>query len=239
MSAFSNLGDDNRQTAFDAEKARKETQRMVSQAELQRRAQAKVEQILATVGPGRSRQTDQPRQLDAEHCFNMLREMRVGDIMSGRVAVVSPDDTLLTIKGIFDTVNFHHLPVVDQNGDIMGIISDRDFLRVISPFAGTINEQNRDIAILRRLAHMIMTRDVKCATPESLLILAIQAMNEKRISCLPVVQEGTRHLLGVITWKDIVRAIYPDGFSTRPEPAPNEMPPQPSQSSRREQNWAL
>ena len=63
----------------------------------------------------------------------------VGGIMTGRVAVLTFDDTILTALNIFLRAKIHHLPIVDSDGGIIGVISDRDVLRNSSPFYGTIN----------------------------------------------------------------------------------------------------
>jgi FOG: CBS domain len=139
----------------------------------------------------------------------------VTEIMSGRVAVLSFDDTILTVQGIFSSVKFRHLPVVDERGYITGIISDRDFLRHVSPFYGTINEQTRDVEIMSRKVGMIMTRDPICIETNICVGDAIKQMNRKKISCLPVVEIGTTCLQGIVTWKDIVRAFSPESFSSK------------------------
>ena len=54
--------------------------------------------------------------------------MRVEDIMTKRIVTVGFEDTLSTVKEIFDTVKFHHLLVV-EDGELQGIVSDRDLLQ--------------------------------------------------------------------------------------------------------------
>lgn len=139
----------------------------------------------------------------------------VTDIMSGRVAVLAFDDTLMTVEGIFSSVKFRHLPVVDGRGHIIGIISDRDFLRHVSPFYGTVNEQTRDVEIMSRKVGMVMTRNPICVETRLCIGDAVKIMNRKKISCLPVVEIGTTRLQGIITWKDIVRAFCPECFSSK------------------------
>jgi len=54
--------------------------------------------------------------------------LRVEDIMTKRIVTVGFEDTLSTVKEIFDTVKFHHLLVV-EDGELQGIVSDRDLLQ--------------------------------------------------------------------------------------------------------------
>ena len=67
--------------------------------------------------------------------------MTVELIMTKKVFKVRMDDTIGTIREIFENVKFHHLLVVEGN-KLVGIISDRDVLKAISPFLGTLSEHN-------------------------------------------------------------------------------------------------
>jgi len=63
--------------------------------------------------------------------------MDLGSIMTARVVTVEMDDRLEIVKEIFDTMNFHHLLVVDEHKKLSGVVSDRDLLRAISPYVGS------------------------------------------------------------------------------------------------------
>jgi acetoin utilization protein AcuB len=181
------------------------------QQELERRSREKVQEILRDQNGDMSAHTGSisPPKGDCE----TIAAYPIERIMSGRVAVLSFDDTLLTVHGIFASVKFRHLPVVDEHGHIIGIISDRDVLRMTSPFFGTINEQKRDVEIMSRRVGMIMTRNPVCIPMGATLLEAVRLMNGKKISCLPVVEGNTARLAGIITWKDVVRAFVPGAFN--------------------------
>ncbi|MCC8164582.1 MAG: CBS domain-containing protein, partial [Planctomycetes bacterium] len=152
-------------------------------------------------------------QATAKSDCDRIAARPVSEIMSAKVAALSFDDNLLTVQGIFASFKFRHLPVVDEYGEIIGIIYDRDFLRVVSPFFGTINEQNRDKEIMARKVGIIMTRNPICATADTTIMSAVRLMNGKKISCLPIVEKGSLKLLGIITWKDVVRVFCPRAFN--------------------------
>ncbi len=61
--------------------------------------------------------------------------MQVQQVMTGHVVSVSMDDTLETVRNLFASHRFHHV-VVMEDCKIVGVISDRDLLRHLSPFAG-------------------------------------------------------------------------------------------------------
>lgn len=132
--------------------------------------------------------------------------MKLGDIMTRRVVTVELDDSLATVKQIFDSLRFHHLLVIGSDKKLRGVISDRDLLRAISPYAGTISENARDSATLKKRAHQIMTRSPVTLSAEASVADAIQLFLDHRVSCIPIVDEGFR-ALGIVSWRDILRSV--------------------------------
>ena len=180
--------------------------------DMEKRSREKVQEILRDQQGDMSAYTGTPGPAAANECA-VICALPAEAVMSAKVAVLSFDDNLLTVQGIFASVKFRHLPVVDDNGGIIGIISDRDLLRTVSPFFGTVNEQNRDKEIMTRKVGTIMTRNPICAGLKTTVMDAVQLMNSRKISCLPIVEGEGRTLLGIITWKDVVRAFCPAGFN--------------------------
>ncbi|WP_349919390.1 CBS domain-containing protein [Aeromonas veronii] len=127
--------------------------------------------------------------------------MLVRDIMTTRIATVSMDDRLNVIKEIFDAAHFRHLLVLEEDV-LVGVISDRDMLRAISPYLDTDAEMTRDTETLYRRAHQIMSRHPVTISPDKTLQAAARLMLEKHVSCLPVLENGT--LVGIVSWKDLL-----------------------------------
>jgi acetoin utilization protein AcuB len=130
--------------------------------------------------------------------------MKVGSIMTGRVITVGMDDSLEKIGELLENVEFHHLLVVDR-GRLVGIVSDRDFLRAISPFLGTLSEQTRDLSTLKKRVHQIMTRKLITVRKGTPIETAAKLLLENNISCLPVTSPHGA-VQGIVTWKDILRS---------------------------------
>jgi len=131
--------------------------------------------------------------------------MRIADILTRAPITVGLDDSLATLKQIFDSHAFHHVLVV-ADGELFGVISDRDLLRAISPFVGGHSERPIDTATLKRHAHQIMSRHPITATADERVEAAAQRLLEKRVSCLPVLgPEG--EVLGIVTWRDLLRGL--------------------------------
>lgn len=123
--------------------------------------------------------------------------------MTHKVVTVEMDDTLLTIRMIFQHVKFHHLVVVDNRKPV-GVISDRDFLKAVSPFLGKNIETTLDLDTLKKRAHQIMTRNPVTVYPETSIESAADLLLEKNISCLPVIS-SQGDIVGMVTWKDILQ----------------------------------
>lgn len=129
----------------------------------------------------------------------------VEKIMSHRVVSVDMDDTLKDIREIFEHVRFHHLLVM-ENDRLVGIISDRDLLKAVSPYASTQSERPRDAATMRKRAHQIMTRKPITITVDDTVLEAIRSFIDDKISCLPVLNKDGS-VAGILTWRDILKAI--------------------------------
>jgi acetoin utilization protein AcuB len=131
--------------------------------------------------------------------------MLVSEVMTKNVVKVAPDLDLSTLRELFTKTGFHHLLVVDGE-TLVGVISDRDLLRTVSPFVGTLAERHQDRDTLYRKAHQLMSRALIVARPDDDVRTAAFFLVEKKISCLPVVSEDGK-LEGIVTWRDLLRGI--------------------------------
>lgn len=131
--------------------------------------------------------------------------MRLAQLMSRSVVSVEMDDSLRTVKDIFDNTRFHHLLVV-EGGRLCGVISDRDLLKGISPYVGTPAETGRDAATLNKRAHQIMTRHPITLPADASLDDAIATFNRHGVSCIPVI-DGDERPVGILSWRDVMRAF--------------------------------
>jgi acetoin utilization protein AcuB len=132
--------------------------------------------------------------------------MKVQDIMSKRVVTVELDDRLHVVKTIFDTTRFHHLLVIDDDGSLYGVVSDRDLLRALSPFIGSTVETARDAATLNKAVHQIMSRKPITLTPEASVADAINLFMAHPVSCIPIVDAQFKPV-GIVSWRDVLRSF--------------------------------
>jgi acetoin utilization protein AcuB len=134
-----------------------------------------------------------------------LSSITLHSIMTTRVVSVEPDDSLEAVKQIFDSVKFHHLLVVEK-GRLCGVISDRDLLRAVSPYVGTLSENSRDTGTLHKRVHQIMTRKPITLSPEATVTDAVNLFLEHRVSCIPIIDQDSR-AVGIISWRDVLKAL--------------------------------
>ena len=96
-----------------------------------------------------------------------------------------------------------HLPVLDEDGKLCGIVSQRDMFRGALAQAlgyGTA-AQGKVLAMLR--VKEVMTTEVVTIPPDAALAEAARTMLERKIGCLPVL-DGGRRLVGILTESDFV-----------------------------------
>jgi acetoin utilization protein AcuB len=133
--------------------------------------------------------------------------MRVRDLMSRQVVTIGASDSCLEAVGRMHRTRVRHLPVVDRDGQLVGIVTDRDLRHhLFSPRVykevGTIGV---DILLKAVPVAEIMSTGVISAGPEDELMTAAGRMAEERIGSLPVVDGG--RVVGIITETDVLRQI--------------------------------
>jgi acetoin utilization protein AcuB len=131
--------------------------------------------------------------------------LQIQQIMSRRIVTVEMDDRLEEVQKILESTGFHHVLVVEEK-KLWGVVSDRDLLRALSPFIGSVVESHRDVATLNKRVHQIMSRKPIFLHPEASVRDAIALFLANRISCIPVVDEEERPI-GIVSWRDILKTM--------------------------------
>ncbi|MEM7245444.1 MAG: CBS domain-containing protein [Acidobacteriota bacterium] len=129
----------------------------------------------------------------------------VSQVMSSRLVTVGPDDNLGQVRDLFELHGFHHLLVMDEDR-LVGVLSDRDLLRGLSPFVGATIERQRDADTLRKRVHQVMRRHPISVGPDHDLAFVAQVMLSQNVSCLPVLGDSGEPL-GIVTSRDLLRQL--------------------------------
>lgn len=131
--------------------------------------------------------------------------VQVSDIMTARVVSVDPYDRLEVVREIFANVKFHHLLVVEER-KLVGVLSDRDYLRAISPTLEREAVTDKDRVTLAPRVHQIMSRKLITVTSTMPLRTVVDKFMNNRISCLPVV-DGDQQPQGIVSWRDVMKLL--------------------------------
>ncbi|HEY5926242.1 MAG TPA: CBS domain-containing protein [Kofleriaceae bacterium] len=125
------------------------------------------------------------------------------DIMSSPVVTFFAEQTLPLAEDVMHFKHLRHLPVVDDSGKLVGLVSHRDLLRAqISALSGLTAEERRARQADVRV-YQVMTRDVWTVSPHTEAATVGRTLLDHRFGCLPVVDED-RRLVGIITERDFI-----------------------------------
>lgn len=129
--------------------------------------------------------------------------MLIESIMTTKVITVDMDTSVGEMREIFQNIAIHHLLVVEE-GVLIGIISDRDVLKSISPYVGTPSEMERDAYTLSKRAHQIMSRAPTTVTPQTPINEVSKLIIEHHFSSIPVLDEEGK-VAGIVSWRDLLK----------------------------------
>ena len=130
------------------------------------------------------------------------QDVHVRDVMSRTPKTLGRNDQLSLADDVMRAERIRHLPVLDEDGSLCGILSQRDMFRGALAQAlgyGTAAQQKM-LTMLR--VKEVMTTDVITTRPDMALAEAAKTMLERKIGCLPVMDGG--RLVGILTESDFV-----------------------------------
>jgi len=124
------------------------------------------------------------------------REILVEQVMTRRPNCVPPSTSVLELVRSLHSYRFRHLLVVDDDGNLLGVVSDRDVVRCFG-----VEEFPAEETLASISAGTIMSTDLITIRPDMRLDHAIDLMLEYGINCLPV-NVGERPI-GILTTTDL------------------------------------
>jgi CBS domain-containing protein/anti-sigma regulatory factor (Ser/Thr protein kinase) len=131
--------------------------------------------------------------------FTKLKELTyeidIGKAMNSRIYTVRPEMRVKDLREIFKINKISGTPVLNGNNELIGIISIEDFIKCLA--AG-----ETDVFIKDK-----MTTDVVTLFPDEPLIHAVNKFDKHGYGRLPVIERDSRHIVGMISKGDILRAL--------------------------------
>jgi len=128
---------------------------------------------------------------------------RVRDVMTREVVTIGPDATLADAEDLFDAHDFEALPVLDDGGVPIGIVSKLDVLRGFLFTPESIVPPYEEIRA--RPVRSVMTLQPLTVAPEQPLTRVLETLVETRVKSLPVLEAG--RLVGIVAREDVIRAL--------------------------------
>lgn len=134
-----------------------------------------------------------------------MRDIPVKTIMISKVITVNVDDRFSLVAQKMRDNHVRHLPVTDEGGRVVGMITQRDLLHTMPPRRNEDGEEFYDEEQLDRyILRNVMTVSPVCVGPEESLVRVIDIMARNKYGCIPVVAPD-KTILGVVTQIDILK----------------------------------
>jgi len=115
---------------------------------------------------------------------------------------IGPDSSFYEVRALIHDKGIRHLPVVDKNNQLLGIVTDGD-IREAAPSDATllsVQELHYLLGKLKVSSFMTPKEKLITITPDTLIEEAVQLMHDNKIGCLPVLEGGK--LYGIFTETD-------------------------------------
>lgn len=158
--------------------------------------------------------------------------MQARDVMTTEVETVSPDDEISSVLTRLSRANFSGFPVVEDDGRIVGIVTEHDLVDIFQPSDRTLwipigfppflesvtygidlswDDLDVGVDLIRNASkpvRTVMSTDLETVTPATSLEDIIDLLGDpgRTINRLPVVDDGV--LVGIITRQDVLEALY-------------------------------
>jgi CBS domain-containing protein len=130
---------------------------------------------------------------------------RVRDLMSRDVKTLGRNEKLRLADDLMRMERIRHLPVLDDDGTIVGIVSQRDLFRGALARSMGYGEHAQQRLLEQLQVKEVMTNEPVSIGPDARLREAAALMLERRIGCLPVVEDG--RLVGILSESDFLRRV--------------------------------
>jgi CBS domain-containing protein len=127
---------------------------------------------------------------DWEHSYRT-----VGQFMTTDLFTVQPDDLIDLAASVMDWRHIRHVPVEDDDGHLVGLITHRQLIRLLT------EGKKRSEAIT---VHDVMLKDPVAVSPSTSSLEAMEIMRAKKIGCLLVTDDD--RLVGIVTSFDFLEA---------------------------------
>lgn len=137
------------------------------------------------------------------------RAMNVESIATRDVVTIKDSDSMRAASKIFEEHKFRHLPVVDDGGRLVGVVTDRDIKRASASDATSLDIHELTYLVDKITVSRVMTKEPIVVAPDTSVQAAAKLMADRKIGCLPVMVDGK--LGGIVTDIDMLKLLARGG----------------------------
>jgi acetoin utilization protein AcuB len=127
--------------------------------------------------------------------------MFVKDRMTPNPITGHPEMSVMDAQEIMKTRGFRHLPVVDETGKLVGLVTRSSLAAALPSDTSSLSRFEISYILAKIKVSSVMLGDIFTTTPDTPIEIAARIMADERIGCLPVM-EGEK-LVGIITDRDL------------------------------------
>ncbi len=132
--------------------------------------------------------------------------MIAAELMTVSPRTMQPTDTVSQAVDVLDTMNIRHLPIVDDRGHLVGMLSDRDLGPLMRVFIEGAEAERMVVPLSERRISELMTGDVISVELDADVLEVVALMVEERVGAVPVVDEAD-NVRGIISYVDVLQAL--------------------------------
>lgn len=145
-----------------------------------------------------------------------LSKRRAADIMTRQVVTVRPETPVLKVAQLMRDQKLKRLPVVDAQGQLVGILSRVDILRALAGRPGPVTDTGEQPAPhpgeQPTVVREIMLPDVPVVHPDAAIAVVRDRLLDSPLRRVIVIDDQ-RHVLGMVTDVDLVRCLTPESWT--------------------------
>jgi len=131
--------------------------------------------------------------------------LQVRDVMSREVHTVKRNDELGIADALMKQERVRHLPVLDGDDEVCAVVSQRDLFRGALLRALGFGSRAEELMLKQVAVKEAMSSEIQTTAPDTPVADAARLMIERKIGCLPVIENGK--LVGIVTETDFVRLV--------------------------------
>ena len=134
--------------------------------------------------------------------------MIAAEMMSKQPATILATASVADAVEVLESMRVRHIPVVDGEGVLVGMISDRDLGPLMTAFIAGAEVERMAVPPSERTVADLMSTDPVAVEEDADVSETIDVLLDERVGAVPVV-DGADHVVGIISYVDVLAALRP------------------------------